>query len=75
MTTRHDPDFVVRCTRYCDKADRRQVLGRYRAAEFRKFLGEIEAAVPDDLAVHLAMDDYVTRKMPLIRKWFSKRPH
>lgn len=32
--------------------------GRHRAAEFRKFLDEIEAAVPRQLGVHLVMDNY-----------------
>ena len=44
------------------------------AAEFRKFLDEIEANVPSDLAVHLIMDNYATHKTPLIRAWFAKRP-
>jgi len=48
--------------------------GRHRAAEFRKFLDEIEAAVPRDLAVHLVMDNYATHKTPLIRNWLAKRP-
>jgi len=48
--------------------------GRHRAAEFRKFLDEIEAAVPRDLDVHLVMDNYATHKTPLIRKWLAKRP-
>ncbi len=48
--------------------------GRHRAAEFRKFLDEIEAAVPDDLDVHLVMDNYATHKTPLIRSWLAKRP-
>jgi transposase len=34
---------------------------RYRAAEFRKFLDQIEANVPDDLDVHLVMDNYARR--------------
>ena len=34
---------------------------RHRAAEFRKFLDEIEAAVPRELDVHLVMDNYVTQ--------------
>ncbi len=46
--------------------------GRHRAAEFRKFLDEIEAAVPRDLDVHLLMDNYATHKTPLIRKWLAK---
>ena len=48
--------------------------GRHRAAEFRKFLDEIEAAVPDELDVHLVMDNYATHKTPLIRNWLAKRP-
>ena len=48
--------------------------GRHRAVEFRKFLDQIEAAVPDDLDVHLVMDNYATHKTPLIRNWLAKRP-
>ncbi|MEI9990744.1 MAG: IS630 family transposase [Rhizomicrobium sp.] len=47
---------------------------RHRAAEFRSFLDEIEAAVPADLDVHLVMDNYATHKTPMVRKWFAKRP-
>ena len=48
--------------------------GRHRTAEFRKFLDEIEAAVPPDLDVHLIMDNYATHKTPMIRRWLAKRP-
>ena len=48
--------------------------GRHRAKEFRKFLDEIEANVPDGLDVHLVMDNYATHKTPLIRNWLAKRP-
>lgn len=47
---------------------------RHRATEFRKFLDEIEAAVPRGLDVHLVMDNYATHKAPLIRNWLAKRP-
>jgi transposase len=47
---------------------------RHRAAEFRKFLDEIEANVPDGLDVHLVMDNYATHKTALIRNWLVKRP-
>ena len=47
---------------------------RHRAAEFRKFLDEIEANVPGDLDVHLVMDNYATHKTPLIRNWLARRP-
>jgi transposase len=48
--------------------------GRHRATEFRKFLDEIEAAVPAGLDVHLVWDNYATHKTVLIRKWLAKRP-
>ena len=48
---------------------------RHRAAEFRKFLDEIEVNVPRDLEVHLVMDNYATHKTALIRNWLARRPH
>lgn len=47
---------------------------RHRAVEFRRFLDEIEQAVPDNLDVHLIMDNYATHKTALIRNWLAKRP-
>jgi transposase len=47
---------------------------RHRAHEFRKFLDEIEVAVPRDLDIHLVMDNYATHKTLLIRNWLAKRP-
>jgi transposase len=47
---------------------------RHRAIEFRKFLDEIEAAVPAGFDVHLVIDNYATHKAPLIRNWFNRRP-
>lgn len=51
-----------------------QCLPRHRAVEFRKFLDQIEANVPQDLEVHLVMDNYVTHKTKLVRDWLAKRP-
>jgi transposase len=48
---------------------------KHRSTEFRKFLREIEANVPDDLDVHLIMDNYATHKTKPIRDWLAKRPH
>lgn len=47
---------------------------RHRATEFRRFLDKIEASVPDDLDVHLVMDNYATHKTQMIRHWLAKRP-
>ena len=47
---------------------------RHRSVEFRKFLNQIDAAVPKELDVHLILDNYATHKTPLIRRWLVKRP-
>lgn len=47
---------------------------RHRAIEFRKFLDTIDAAVPDDLEVHLILDNYATHKTPAIRRWLLRHP-
>ena len=47
---------------------------RHRAAEFRKFLDEIDARVPPDLDIHLVLDNAGTHKTKLIRDWLAKRP-
>src|SRR6202162_453711 len=52
-----------------------QLHRRHRSLEFRKFLDQIEAQVPEGLDIHLIVDNYATHKTAIIRKWFSKRPH
>ena len=48
--------------------------GRHRSQEFRRFLDIIDVNVPEDLDVHLILDNYGTHKTPLIQKWLAKRP-
>jgi transposase len=47
---------------------------RHRSIEFRKFLDRIESQVPEDLDVHLILDNYGTHKTATIRRWLAKRP-
>ena len=49
-------------------------FARHRAREFLTFLREIETNVPNDLDVHLVMDNYATHKTPAIRKWLARHP-
>lgn len=51
-----------------------QCYSRHRANEFRRFLHEIEKAMPSDLDIHLVMDNYSTHRTPPIRNWLAKRP-
>jgi transposase len=50
-------------------------MPRHRAQEFRKFLDEVERSVPDDLDVHVVMDNASSHKTKTIRNWFARRPH
>src|ERR1700740_130834 len=47
---------------------------RHRSTEFRNFLDTIEKNVPEELDVHLILDNYGTHKTKLIRDWLGKRP-
>lgn len=55
-----------------------KVLGkcysRHRAKEFKKFLVEIDAAVADELDVHVVLDNLSTHKTPLVKRWLSTHP-
>jgi transposase len=47
---------------------------RHRAVEFRKFLNLINRSVPDDLDVHLVVDNVSTHKTPEIHRWLLRHP-
>jgi transposase len=47
---------------------------RHRAQEFLKFLKQIDAVVPAELAVHLVCDNYATHKTPAIKTWLLRHP-
>ena len=51
-----------------------QCRRRHRAAEFLKFLNQIEAAVPADLDVHVILDNLSTHKTPAVHRWFLRHP-
>ncbi len=47
---------------------------RHRAVEFMKFLKRIDDAVPEDLDVHLVLDNSSTHKNPAITRWLKEHP-
>ncbi len=47
---------------------------RHRSREFRNFLDHVEANVPDDLDIHIVMDNHSTHKTKEVRARFAKRP-
>lgn len=51
-----------------------QCFRRHRTAEFRKFLDYVDSQVPEDLQVHLIMDNYCTHKAAPIKRWLLRHP-
>jgi putative transposase len=51
-----------------------QCKGRHRHQEFLQFLRHIDSNVPEDLEVHLVIDNYATHKHPKVRRWLAARP-
>jgi transposase len=47
---------------------------RHRAVEFRRFLNLINRSVPDDLDVHVVVDNSSTHKTPEIHRWLLRHP-
>jgi transposase len=47
---------------------------RHRATEFLAFLRKIDAEVPDDLEVHLVLDNASTHKTPAVKRWLTNHP-
>ncbi|HEU4419293.1 MAG TPA: IS630 family transposase [Planctomycetota bacterium] len=47
---------------------------RHRTTEFVQFLDHIDRSVPDDTAVHLVLDNYVTHKAERVKRWLLRRP-
>ena len=48
---------------------------RHRAREFLAFLKEIDARVPEGLAIPIVMDNYATHKTATVKAWLARRPH
>lgn len=47
---------------------------RHRHQEFLRFLKHIDAAVPQDLDLHLVLDNYATHKTPKVKEWLIRHP-
>lgn len=51
-----------------------QCLPKHRHDEFLTFLKTIDKSVPDELQIHLILDNYATHKHENVRKWLGKHP-
>ena len=51
-----------------------QCRPRHRHQEYLSFLREIEKNVPENLDVHIIVDNYATHKHPRVKRWLAARP-
>jgi len=51
-----------------------QCRQRHRHQEYLDFLRQIEENVPDQLDVHIVVDNYATHKHPRVKRWLAARP-
>lgn len=55
-----------------------EVIGKFyaqhRAREFKLFLREIDAAVPEGEDVHIVLDNLSTHRTPEIKRWLGRHP-
>lgn len=51
-----------------------QCKRRHRHQEFLQFLRHIDKNVPQELEVHLVVDNYATHKHPKVKAWLARRP-
>jgi transposase len=49
-------------------------LPKHRHTEFLKFLKTLDEEVPEELAVHLILDNYATHKHANVKAWLEKHP-
>src|SRR5438105_6482068 len=51
-----------------------EMTPRHRAEEFRRFLNQIDASVPQGLDVHVVLDNSSTHKTASIQRWLLRHP-
>ena len=51
-----------------------QCYPRHRHQEFIKFLGRLDEEFPEELKLHLVMDNYGTHKHPKAKAWLARHP-
>jgi len=51
-----------------------QCKQRHRHQEFLSFLKHIEKSVPEELDIHIILDNYATHKHPKVKNWLARRP-
>jgi transposase len=51
-----------------------ECYARHRHQEFLKFLNRLDEEFPEDLKLHVVMDNYGTHKHPRVQRWLQRHP-
>lgn len=51
-----------------------ECYARHRHQEFLKFLERLDKEFPDELKLHMVMDNYGTHKHPRVQRWLQRHP-
>jgi transposase len=51
-----------------------ECYARHRHQEFLKFLNRLDEEFPEDLELHVVMDNYGTHKHPRVQRWLQRHP-
>jgi putative transposase len=73
-TIRHGPTTLFAVLAVASGEVIAECKPRHRHHEFLGFLLQIEKPLPDDLAVHLIVDNDCTHKHDKVRAWLAVRP-
>lgn len=49
-------------------------MPKHRHQEFLKFMRQIEHSVPEDLSIHVVLDNYSPHKHPAVKRWLELNP-
>jgi transposase len=72
--TRHGTTDLFAAFNIADGTVISSLCRRHRAAEFKRFLAQIDRAVPAGLEVLMVCDNLATHKTPLIQQWLARHP-
>jgi transposase len=71
---RHGTMTLFAALSYLDGKIISQAAQRHTHAEWLKFLKHIDQETPQDLELHLVIDNYATHKHPKVLRWLKKHP-
>jgi transposase len=71
---RHGTVTLFAALSYLDGKILHQTKGRHTHKEWLQFLKHLDAETPEELALHLIVDNYATHKHPKVKAWLARHP-